>query len=331
LPRSAQGQTSPPTQVELEQARHLFTDALKDEQAQRYQVALEKFRHVQRVKDTAAVRYRIAACLDGLGRLVAAREAYQSAIDAGQDDPTQSRLVEAARTRRTELGTRISALVVRLDHRPNLEISVDGQPVAVEKVTSEEGLALDPGAHVVRASAPDATPFEGEVTLPEGGRVALRVVLTPMGSTMTVPPLQADAGAPANAPAATASSTSATGGPSQAARVWGWAALGTGAALIAGGTAALIVRESTVQDIVKACQGGVCPLNQKDDLLAKRDRALLLGPLGAGLIAGGVVAGAIGGYLLFWPRGRDEAAPPTAVRIAPTWMAGPGIVIGGSL
>ena len=62
---------------ELAAARKLCTEALLDERDQRYEIALAKFQRVRDVKDTAAVRYRIGACQEGLGKLrdaAAARE-----------------------------------------------------------------------------------------------------------------------------------------------------------------------------------------------------------------------------------------------------------------
>ena len=49
------------SEEELNQARELFNEAYKDEQEKRYEEALEKFRRVAQVKESASVRYRIAS------------------------------------------------------------------------------------------------------------------------------------------------------------------------------------------------------------------------------------------------------------------------------
>src|SRR5205085_8512487 len=74
IPKSAHAQTN----EELQAARELFQEAYKDEQEKRYDVALEKFRRVAAVKESAQVRYRIASVLESMNRLREARDAYRA-------------------------------------------------------------------------------------------------------------------------------------------------------------------------------------------------------------------------------------------------------------
>src|ERR1700733_8556393 len=64
---------------DLAAARALFAEALRDEEASRFPEALEKFRRVRAVRDTAAVEYRIGSCYEGLGRRAAAYDAFRRA------------------------------------------------------------------------------------------------------------------------------------------------------------------------------------------------------------------------------------------------------------
>ena len=52
----------------LAPARALFAQALRDQEAQRFSEALEKFQRVRAVRDTASIEYRIGACFEGLGQ-----------------------------------------------------------------------------------------------------------------------------------------------------------------------------------------------------------------------------------------------------------------------
>ena len=64
------------TPATLEQAREIFGKALADENAGRYDAALEKYRMVLTVKETPSVRFRIGACLKAQKKLVEARDAF---------------------------------------------------------------------------------------------------------------------------------------------------------------------------------------------------------------------------------------------------------------
>ena len=66
------------SEAEVQAARDAFAEGLKFEQAHRYQDALEKFTRVKEVKDTPQVRYRIATCLVGLGKLREGRDTFKS-------------------------------------------------------------------------------------------------------------------------------------------------------------------------------------------------------------------------------------------------------------
>jgi hypothetical protein len=314
-PNAAPTSVAAPTDLELEQARQLFADALKDEQAQRYQVAVEKFLRVQRVRDTAPVRYRIATCLEGLGRLVEAREAYRGAADQGASDESQSKLVRAAREKVAALSTRVAFLSVRLDPpRSDAEVRVDGELTSLGAVTSGEGVALDPGRHQVAATVTGFAPFQGEVSLPEGGRVTLRVPLAQQGNAMTstetgpTPPPKDQSeheGRPAGA----------------------WVAVGLGAAAVAGGVAALVVRELDAQSLQDACPNGICPIDRQDELIATRGRAEVLGPMGVALVVAGGVAAAVGAYFLLRPLPEKGAALQVVPVAAPGFA---GITVQGA-
>src|ERR1019366_8707267 len=68
-----------PTPDPLVAARALFAEALQDEEAGRFAVALEKFERVRAVRDTASIEYRIASCHEGLGEPAEAYRAYDAA------------------------------------------------------------------------------------------------------------------------------------------------------------------------------------------------------------------------------------------------------------
>src|SRR5262245_59086014 len=93
------------TTEELAAARRLFAEALKDEEQQHFDLALGKFQRVQKVRDTAPIRYRIGTCYEGLGRLRQAALAYQATIAIGQ--PKDREVVRVARSRLASVDRRM--------------------------------------------------------------------------------------------------------------------------------------------------------------------------------------------------------------------------------
>src|SRR5438270_13549817 len=81
--------TAPLTEAQKQAARELFRAAERDEDANRWADALEKFRRVGAVKLSAAVRYNIALCEEHLGQLVAALADYTLAESQAQSEGAQ--------------------------------------------------------------------------------------------------------------------------------------------------------------------------------------------------------------------------------------------------
>src|SRR5687768_8244185 len=77
------------TPDELAAGRQLFAEALDDEEHHRYEVALEKYQRVLRIRDTAATRYRIGLSLEGLGRNRQAIDSYGAAVRIGSSSDSE--------------------------------------------------------------------------------------------------------------------------------------------------------------------------------------------------------------------------------------------------
>src|SRR5258708_19910802 len=81
---------------DLDAARKLFREAVADEDAKRYETALEKFRRVDAQKDTANVRYRIATCLEALGHRAEALANYDAVVRLGDGARTSANALPVA-------------------------------------------------------------------------------------------------------------------------------------------------------------------------------------------------------------------------------------------
>jgi hypothetical protein len=269
----------------LAAGRALFAEALADEDAGRPRVAVDKFRRVKAVRDTASVEYRIGACEEALGHMPSAYDAYGAAIAMGQADPSVMDVVKAARERVDALSKHVArlTLIVPAGASADLSVQVDDTPLSRE--TLGQPVALDPGTHSVVATSAGGGTFQSRVALPEGGEATLPIVL----SFASPPPHDV---APSSH-------------PDSSRRILGWLLVGLGGALIAGSVVALVLRHDDIETLDSACPGGACPSTANaGDLNATRNRALVEGPIAAGLGVGGVAAAAVGGWLVV-----DHGAP----------------------
>ncbi len=318
------------TDDELAAARRLFTQAVADEEGKRFDTALEEFRRVAAVRETANVRYRIATCLEALGRRVEALASYRAAARLAVGDRTAADVAHAADEHASQLDRVLPALSVVLppDAPPGTTVRVDDAPV--DSAALRDPMRLEPGAHTIAATAPGDLPFRTAVTLPEGGHVSITVTFekapaAPLArgagdgvvpKPLAVPaPVDVHHGAPAGA----------------------WIALGLGAALAAGSVVSFVLRASNLstldQDCTSTGSGVSCPQSLASTVNQAHDAAAIEGPLGIGLAAGAAVSVGIGVWLLVsTPSSRPAQPSSGSVSIAPVLSPhGGALVLGASL
>jgi hypothetical protein len=161
---------------ELTRLRSVFQQGLELEQAGNWSAAVQRFREVGQVRMTPQVRFHIALCEEKLGRLVAALGGYELALgDADTVNPDFRLEVE---TNVKRLRERIPKLVIQRGAGAEAAvIELDG--VAVGESSVGVDVPQDPGPHAVTARAPNYQPFESTVTLAEGERKTVEIVLQP--------------------------------------------------------------------------------------------------------------------------------------------------------
>jgi hypothetical protein len=299
----------------LAAARQLFTEAVADEDAKHYETALDKFRRVAAVKETANVRYRIASCLEALGRRAEALASYNAAVRLGAQDPSGADAVAASRARAIQLDSVVARLdvVVPPDAPAGTEVRVDDAPVDPDSLTAP--VLLDPGHHTLRATAPGRAPFETAVTVAAGANVSITVTLQPAPA----------APVPSPQPVETRTGTTPVGA---------WVAVSVGGALAVGSVVSFVLRASNMSTLNRDCPtttstGALsCLPAAMAEVNGAHDAAKIEGPLGFGLAAGAVVALGIGVWLF-------ASSPPsdsTAVVVMPAWTGeGGGVLVRGAL
>lgn len=294
---------------ELMRARVVFADGLRDEQAHAYAPALEKFLRVKAVRDTAAVRYRIATCYENLGRLVEARALFRKVTDGTRPSSDDASIEAAAKERVAALDARIPTVEVRVADGKAALLRIDGEdgtpltPVA-------PAIALDPGEHLLVLEREGQQPVERRVRVAEGARTSATLAF---GSAAAAPSTASPRAPLAPDP------------PHDSSRqTLGYA---LGAAGLAAGVAsivAVVVRETTIADMNATCPSGLCPRDREAQLTSQRDRASFLGPFAAVLGAAGIGLTGTGVFLIVTAPGKRGAsgAQPAAPASATVGLEG---------
>lgn len=158
--------------AELTAARAKFQRAIELKQAGDFAGALSLFREVGQFKMTPQVRYHIAGCEEGLGKLVAAYGGYELARAQGQDMPPDFLAeVDAALER---LGERIPKLVItRGKGAAAAKIELDGVSLGAASIGRD--VPVDPGPHAITATAPGYQDYSGTIEATESSTVTVVV------------------------------------------------------------------------------------------------------------------------------------------------------------
>ena len=290
------------TDAQKQAARELFQAGERDEDANRWADALEKFRRVAAVKLTAGVRYHIALCEEHLGQLVAALGEYTVA-------ETQAR-AENAQDVLPLVGEKLKSLKTRV---PRLTVVVPGDTVDAEVRLDGDALVkelwgvpvpLDPGDHRLEAQAPGRAPMAVTITLEERQATLFEVKLAKVTappaavpSTESAPPKKdSDAGAGAVGSGASGGGRGGRGG----------AILATvsAAVLAGGGVVAYLVAGQSHDDGQTEC--ATRHLATCDDL---KQSVRTWDALALGGFIGGAVLGTVA--IVLWTRPSGGAAPAT--------------------
>jgi len=166
-----------PNDLQLRAARQEFARAEQDEDAGRWQGALDRLRHVAEVKHTAGVQYHIALCQEHLGQLVAALAAYTAAATQAQAESAQD-VLRLVGKRLAELDPRVPRLTIHVVPQvPDATMTLDGAEVSPALIGTS--MPVDPGPHRIETRAPDHLASSVEVMMHERDATVLDAKLSP--------------------------------------------------------------------------------------------------------------------------------------------------------
>jgi tetratricopeptide (TPR) repeat protein len=288
-------------------ARALFEEGTKALEKGDWDGACPKFEASFASKPTVSALANIGKCHEHAGKLTLAADDFQRALSLNEDTLSQSRKKELA----AYTGDLLKAVQARIpklrivakDAPAGLQITRDGTPLAATALGI--GLPVDPGEHVIVASAPGRKTSTTKVALAEKTEIEVAVVLVADDAALPpradAPPLPPPTPTPPPAP------ESHRGTPA-----WAWV---TGAVGLAAGGAA----HNDAVDGGGATCGGPCydsKFNQAqvDSLNSRRHR-----DLGAGIALGAVgVAGIAVGA---WGIASAPRAPAQSAFVVQPWLS----------
>ena len=260
-----------------------------------YPTAADRFRRAEELHHAPTLLVGLARAYVGLGKFVRARESYNKVLHQPLPKDPPPAFTQALKDAKAEIGpveSKIAWVTIVVSGTDKPAVKLDGDEVPVAALGAKR--AVDPGDHVVTATAEGFSTDEKRFASESGASADVALALTALPSSKPIPgpaPASGDSGA----------------GDTQ--RLAGFIGIGVGAAglvvgAITGGLA--MGKHSSLSD---ACPNGQCPASEQSDL----DSYHTLGLVSTiGFIAGGVLAAAGLVVVLTAPSDPSEPAAPAA-------------------
>jgi len=177
---------APPSQAS-ERARALFAQGVSAAREGRWEEARAAFEDAHALMPHPDILLNLAAARAHTGHLRASIAGYEQLLAQLADEPSRRDEVQSALEL---LRARLPRLVVRVEGlEPADRLSVDGDPVDPETAAGD-GLALDPGNHVVEVGSGQTVAVRRSVTLEEGATAEVTLVASRPGDA----PVEVDEG-----------------------------------------------------------------------------------------------------------------------------------------
>jgi len=285
-------------------ARALAVEAQQALDAKRYAEAADKFGRAEKLYHAPTLLVGLARAYAGMGKYVEAMESYNAVIreSIGADAPAPfQKAQQDAKDEIQGLDQKIGWVTIRVEGPDAPTVSLDGRDVPVASLGVRR--AINPGDHVIEASAAGWQPTEQSFSISSGGseEVALALTAAPEGTVGPTP-------TPVTGPVPTEGDTGpgdGDGGGGDTMTILGWTAIGVGGAglivgAVTGGLA--LGKHGELND--NCNDAGQCAPDQQSTL----DSYRTMGTISTvGFIAGGVLAAAGTVLLIVAPSDGVEA------------------------
>jgi hypothetical protein len=317
-------------------ARRMATAGVEAFQHDDYAVAADKLERAYKMLPVPSIGLWLARALAKQGRLVEASERYTEvgrlSVTSG-DTAVQKSAQKDAATELDALSPRIPSVVVRVDgaKASDVKLTLDGAELSSEVVGEQQ--PVDPGKHRIEGKA-NGQVVGVDVSVAQSENKTLTLRFKPVSAAAAAPVASAPSSTPASAPppeptasnsAPSAPSDAHSDGGGSSRRIFGWSAIGLGAAgLVAGAvTGSLAISKKSKLDDSGDCVGNVCLSSTKQSELDSYATMRTVSSIG--FIAGGVLAAA-GVVLLVTAPSTDSASAQggTWVRVSSTGVSAGG-------
>jgi serine/threonine-protein kinase len=302
-------------------AAALFDTGHKLQNDGKFAEACPKLEESQKLDPSMGTLFYLSDCYEKIGRTMSAwvgfREVAAQALIAGAGDREKF-----ARGRVATLEPQLMRLKIVV--RPDAgQVSVTRDGAVMSPGVFGTPVPLDPGAHVITATAPGKESWELKIDLKDPGQtltIEVPTLLDKKGGTAAVTPPGGDKASPPAGPQSTlvAGNPGIVPGPdTEPKRTWqrpvGIAMTGVGALGLGLGTALGFMAKSTFDDSASHCDAaGFCDPTG----IEQRKSAVGKGNVATGVFVAGAVVAA-GGLVLWITAPSHKAAAPVGVSIGP--------------
>jgi hypothetical protein len=235
-------------------------DGLAALRANDFATAYKSFTAADRLYHAPTTLLGVARSSAGLGKLVAAEEAYNRLVREPLPPNPPEAFVNAVEDGRKELAAltpRIPFVIINVTGATDARVMLDGEPLSSGALGLKR--PVDPGKHVIAATANGYAPARQEVTTVEKVTtpVAVNLVMTPLAA----PPPSASAPPPVPTTSASAPppSQDETGSSSSGRTTATYVAFGVGGAGLVVGVIGGVLALGKKSDLDSQCTNGHCP------------------------------------------------------------------------
>ena len=278
-----------PTPSDVAAARALGQDGVKLADAGSCSDAIDKLARAEKIFHAPTTLGRLGECQVLTGKIVEGTENLNRVVREALPAAAPAAFAAAqdrARKILADAKPKIAKLKIAIAAPADAQVlvKVDGETVPIANLNTNR--PMDPGPHIVEASAPGFKPASAKVKLAEGGvdSVALTLEIDPDAPKA---PLGASGATPAPVPSSPAPEAGRSRAPA-------YAVLGIGAVGLGVGTVFGILALGKKSDLDSACANKVCAPAQQDTI----DSGKTFGIVSTVGLAVGVAGVGVGAFLL---------------------------------
>jgi hypothetical protein len=312
-----------PSAADIASARKIGFEGIKLAEKGDCAAAIDKLARAEKLFHAPTTLGRLGECQVQVGKIVDGTENLGRVAREDLPSNAPAAFVAARARARKQLAAATPRLahakiVVKAPPDATVSVAIDGTPVNAANVGEER--VLDPGPHVVEATAPGFFKASSAINLPEGGteQVTLKMIVDPE-ATRAMRAAAANGGAQsASSPGGSTASPSGEGGDTTKAppstetpgpnRTLSFVVLGVGVVGVGLGTAFGLSTLSKRNDLDDACPNKTCRSSQQSNL----DSAKTSGTISTIAFAAGGAALIAGGILFFTASSSSSTSTPNA-------------------